>query len=85
MNNRGALIRASEVGEYVFCARAWRLRLEGHEPHVKGRAAMEAGERWHREHGRSVRRARRLRVLAAISGLLALVIAALIVTFWLSR
>jgi hypothetical protein len=82
MAKQGSLIRASEIGEYVFCARAWRLRAEGHEP-TRGQAARAAGTHWHTEHGRSVRRARRLRLLAAVSAMLALVVAILILLlFW---
>lgn len=80
MRDGQKLIKASEVGEYVFCARAWRMRLDGHEP--SNRAAMEAGTRWHRGHGRSVSRAGRLRKLAALCALLALVVLTLIFLSW---
>ncbi|HEX8097960.1 MAG TPA: hypothetical protein VF507_07985 [Pyrinomonadaceae bacterium] len=77
------LIRASEVGEYVFCARAWRLRRDGYEP-TSGRRAREAGERWHARHGRAVTGARRLRGLAVFCALSALALAVLIllVRWW---
>jgi CRISPR/Cas system-associated exonuclease Cas4 (RecB family) len=75
------LIRASEIGEYLFCARAWWLRLEGHQP-ASGHEARAAGTRWHQQHGRSLRRAQLLRSLAALSILLALVAAALILVLW---
>ena len=71
------LIRASELGEYVYCARAWRLRRDGHEP-TAGRERREAGVRWHTEHGADVRRARRLKLLASAALLLAVALAALI-------
>jgi hypothetical protein len=48
-----ARIRASEVGRYVYCARAWWLqRVMGCAP--ENRAALERGERRHRAHGRLV-------------------------------
>ena len=78
MAARGRYIRASEVGEYVFCARAWRLRRDGHAPD-RGGIARAAGEEWHRRHGRSVRRARRLRRLSFVLALLALAVLAVIV------
>jgi hypothetical protein len=81
MGERRKLIRASEVGEYVFCARAWRLRLDGHEP-TAGRHAREAGTAWHLTHGRSVRRARRLKLVAACASFLAVVVAVLILLSW---
>jgi hypothetical protein len=50
------IIRASEVGEYVHCNRAWWL---GHVQGVENanRAVMEAGTARHREHGQRVWRA----------------------------
>ena len=48
------VIRASEVGEYAYCAHAWWLgRIENlPSAHLE---AMEAGTRGHRSHGRGVR------------------------------
>lgn len=50
------VIRASEVGEYVHCNRAWWL---GHVQGVANanRAVMDAGTLQHQEHGRRVWRA----------------------------
>ncbi|HEV2802706.1 MAG TPA: hypothetical protein VGW12_19700 [Pyrinomonadaceae bacterium] len=78
MSGRGTkYIRASEVGEYVYCARAWRLRAEGHEPSSGHRRRAE-GETWHLAHGREVLRARRMRLLAKMALVLALVAGLLI-------
>ena len=74
MLGRGKMIRASEVGEYVYCARAWRLRREGVE-RTRGHEARAAGTAWHLEHGRGVRTAARLRTLSAAAALLALLCA----------
>src|SRR5689334_2789845 len=47
------IIRASEVGEYVYCARAWWLRrVEGLEPDARER--LERGMILHRRHGLNV-------------------------------
>lgn len=47
------IIRASEVGEYVYCARAWWLRrVMGEEP--AGRERREAGAAMHARHGLAV-------------------------------
>lgn len=47
------IIRASEIGEYVYCARAWWLRrVAGLEP--AGRERRERGTALHRRHGRDV-------------------------------
>ncbi len=53
-------IRASEIGEYVHCHRAWWLgRVHGVEN--KNRAWMDAGTERHRAHGQRVWRARMMR------------------------
>ncbi len=47
------IIRASEIGEYVYCARAWWLRrVAGVEP--EGQARREHGTQLHTRHGRAV-------------------------------
>lgn len=81
MNNKQKFIRASEVGEYIFCARAWWLKTEGHEP-TFGHEAREAGERWHRRHGRVVAMARRLKKLAAYSAFFAIILGVLLLLLW---
>lgn len=78
MGRRGKFIRASELGEYTYCARAWRLRRDGVEPDAAGRERLDAGTRWHLEHGAGVRRAVLLRRLAAACLLLALAAATLL-------
>jgi hypothetical protein len=60
------VIRASEIGEYVFCHRAWWLH------HVQGLASanvreMSAGAAAHAGHGRLVGLALVLRALALIA------------------
>jgi hypothetical protein len=47
------VIRASEIGQYAFCARAWWFaRVKGYRS--GNRAEMEQGTRQHRAHGRAV-------------------------------
>ena len=83
MKGSGKYLRASEVAGYVYCARAWRLRIEGHEP-VSGQAQRAAGEAWHQAHGRTVARAHRLRLLAFIAFTLSSIIGLLILLLrWL--
>jgi hypothetical protein len=77
LKGRGKYLRASEVAEYVYCARAWRLRVDGHEP-ASGQARRAAGEAWHLAHGQSVVRARRMRLVAGFAFALALVVGLLI-------
>jgi CRISPR/Cas system-associated exonuclease Cas4 (RecB family) len=72
-------IRASELGEYVYCARAWWLRREQGIA-TRNTAALQAGQRAHDRHGHAVaavqtqrRLARLLLALAALALLAAAV------------
>jgi len=67
-------IRASEIGSYLFCARAWWYRLQGIEP--KNQAELTAGTELHRAHGRRVIASGFTRALALILLLAALVLLA---------
>lgn len=65
------ILRASEVGEYVYCARAWWLRrVGGLEP--AGRERREHGTALHRRHGRAVVGSRALLIGAALLAVVAL-------------
>lgn len=49
-------IRASEIGNYVYCNRAWWLReVRGKKPHNV--QALNAGTQYHHQHGQVVQRA----------------------------
>jgi CRISPR/Cas system-associated exonuclease Cas4 (RecB family) len=82
--SRKDYVRASALGEYVFCARAWWLRREGVQP-TRGGEARAAGTRWHEGHGRSVARAKRLRLVAAVCTFLALPLALFLLYRWWPR
>lgn len=69
-------IRASEVGSYLFCARAWWYGRQGIVS--SNQAEMTAGTELHRVHGRRVFISGLIRTLAWILLLAALV---LLVTF----
>ena len=78
MGQEDPIIRASEISQYAFCARAWWLgRVRGYRS--SNLAAMRQGEARHRAHGRAVAGYHRLRWLAV--ALLAL--AAVLVVAWL--
>jgi CRISPR/Cas system-associated exonuclease Cas4 (RecB family) len=71
------IIRASEIGQYAFCSRAWWLgRIKGYRS--ANLEAMEQGTALHRVHGRSVRQAHLLQRLA----LALLVLAAVALLAW---
>jgi hypothetical protein len=67
-------IRASEIGSYLFCARAWWYRLQGIEP--ENQAELTAGTEFHRAPGRRVIAAGFTRALALVLLLVALVLLA---------
>jgi CRISPR/Cas system-associated exonuclease Cas4 (RecB family) len=71
VSGRGKYLRASEVAEYVYCARAWRLRVDGQEP-ASGHGRRAEGVMWHLAHGREVARARMMRRVALVAFLAAL-------------
>jgi CRISPR/Cas system-associated exonuclease Cas4 (RecB family) len=78
MGQEDPIIRASEISQYSFCARAWWLgRVKGYRS--SNLAAMQQGGAQHRAHGRAVEGYHRLRWLAV--SLLAL--AALLIVAWL--
>ena len=73
-----SIIRASEIGQFVFCQRAWWLgAVQGYRP--VNDAALAAGTQAHARHGRSVAALQRwqqigyvLLVLGALLGIFAL-------------
>jgi hypothetical protein len=78
MSQHDPVIRASEIAQYAFCARAWWLgRVQGYRS--SNVAAMRRGEAGHRAHGRAVVGVHLLRRLAV--GLL--VLAGLLLIAWL--
>ncbi len=67
-------IRASDIGTYLFCRRAWWYHKEGVEP--ANQAEMLAGTELHRAHGRTVVASGLTRTLALILLLAALALLA---------
>ena len=57
------IIRASEIGQYDYCAKAWWLgSVEGVPP--SNVRELQAGTTAHEEHGRQVNRAARVQQIA---------------------
>lgn len=71
------IIRASEIGAYVYCRRAWWLkRVGGFEP--EGQAGVFArGSAAHEVHGRLVRQSKRQRRAALVLLAVGLILLAL--------
>lgn len=84
MRDKRSLISASEVGDYIFCARAWRLSSEGHEATLL-QTARDAGIKWHREYGITVVNERRLRIAAKALLLAALFLSLLLLLYTVLR
>jgi len=57
-----ATLRASEIGTYLYCQRAWWYQKCGYEPQNQGGLGM--GTQVHDTHGRRVQKARNLTRLA---------------------
>jgi CRISPR/Cas system-associated exonuclease Cas4 (RecB family) len=47
-----AVIRSSDIGNYLYCRRAWWYRKQGVES--ENQAELAAGAEIHRQHGRQV-------------------------------
>jgi CRISPR/Cas system-associated exonuclease Cas4 (RecB family) len=67
-------IRASDIGSYLYCRRAWWYRRNGYES--INQAELAAGTDLHRAHGRTVIAAGLYRGLAMVILLIALVLLA---------
>lgn len=73
-------IRASDIGTYLYCRRAWWYRLNGQES--INQAEMSSGTELHRKHGRRILAANLMRLL----GFAVLLAACIMLTsFGLSR
>jgi hypothetical protein len=68
------VIRASEIGTFVYCQRAWHFLLLGYES--ENQAEMAGGSELHYRHGRAVMASGCLRTLAYTLLLVALALLA---------
>lgn len=73
------VIRASEIGSYLYCRRAWWYRKQGVES--ENQAELAAGTELHQQHGRKVLAAGMLQLL----GYFLLLAAAVLVVLELTR
>ncbi|NTU74510.1 MAG: Dna2/Cas4 domain-containing protein [Anaerolineaceae bacterium] len=75
-------IRASEIGTYLYCKRAWWYHSQGIES--QNQTEMAEGSAYHRNHGRQVLTAMFLRAAAWIMLLAAVILLAIGITRWLT-
>jgi CRISPR/Cas system-associated exonuclease Cas4 (RecB family) len=73
-----SVIRASEIGSYLYCRRAWWYRKQGVES--ENQAEMATGTDLHVQHGRKVIAAGMLQ----LAGYAVLIIAVLLVVAYLT-
>ena len=66
------VIRSSDIGNYLYCRRAWWYRRQGFES--GNQAELASGTELHRKHGRRVFAAGLMRTLGFLLLLLALVL-----------
>ena len=66
------VIRSSDIGNYLYCRRAWWYRKQGFES--ENQAELASGTELHRVHGRKVLAAGLLRTSGFLLLLLALVL-----------
>lgn len=66
------VIRASEIGNYLYCRRSWWYRKKGYES--SNQAELAAGTDLHRKHGRKALSALLLRTLGMILFLAAILL-----------
>jgi len=71
------VIRASEIGNYLYCRRAWWYRKQGFQS--ENQAELASGTELHRRHGRQVIASGLTRTIAILLLLAALI---LLVAYW---
>jgi len=75
---RKRTIRASEIGSYLFCKRAWWFQLQGKES--ENQQEMAGGSAYHRRHGQSVLQA----ILIKVAAWVLLISAFVLIIVWLT-
>ena len=72
-------IRASEIGTYLYCRRAWWYRKQGVDS--ANQTELASGTALHRQHGRTILASALTRTL----GLLLLLVALILLTVYLAN
>lgn len=66
------IIRASEIGRYLYCQRSWFYHIQGIQP--SNTRELNLGTELHAAHGRKVAGGLILRVIAIIAFLAAIIV-----------
>ncbi len=78
--NRGINITASEVGDFVYCAKAWHLKRCGETAKSE---SLEEGVVFHEEHGTRVVQSQRLNRAGKSLAIIALILLTALILYWL--
>lgn len=76
-------IRASEIGSFLFCQRAWWYHSQGQPS--QNQADLSGGTLYHRQHGRKVMRSAMLRAAGWLVLALAVILFVVALTLLLLR
>jgi hypothetical protein len=80
--NQRLIINASEVGEFVYCAKAWYLKRYGAAPEG---SQLDEGVIFHKEHGTTVTQAARMRKMGERLSLIGLFLLFAVALIWFAR
>ena len=81
MREDRSLVRASDIGLWTYCHRAWWLAKVKGAPH-RNPAVLEAGVTAHAAHGGQLVRARRLQRVGLWLVAAALILAGVLIVLW---
>lgn len=83
MPKERTLVRASEIGLWAFCHRAWWLAQVKGTPH-RDPSLLSRGQETHQRHGRALLAAQRLATAGLALVVLALLLAGVALLLWLA-
>jgi hypothetical protein len=78
-NNQRPIITASEVAEFVFCAKAWRLKRQGARANSP---RLGSGTAFHKKHGAQVSLAARIQRIGAVCAWIFLALLIVLALMW---
>jgi hypothetical protein len=78
--NRSINITASEVGDFVYCAKAWHLKRCGETAESE---SLEQGLIFHEDHSASFAQSERLNRLGKSIAVVAVILLIAVIVFWL--
>jgi hypothetical protein len=80
--NRRKHITASEIGDFVYCAKAWHLKRCGETAQSE---SLEEGLIFHQKHGAQVSQSQRLNRAGKSLAVIALILLVILILYWLGQ